>query len=153
MFEKDGADGLVLGGPVDLATGQAEAFGQNIRAAIAEAVDDGPGTGVGVELDLFPRPVEILVMEKELQPADQGLGAAPQEADQVGRTEKAVLMDLAEDFDIPLGELDVFYRNPLEAGFAETRRHEGIHRRNDKGCLLFHHIFFHWFLKAALIPS
>jgi hypothetical protein len=61
---------------------------------------------MSVVIDLRARPVEVAVMKKELQASQHNVRAASNQFADVSRTEKAVLMDMPENFEIAFSQMN-----------------------------------------------
>ena len=93
----------VLGRPVELLFERNAGFGEHMGAGAAEAVDERPVAeieGVGELRHLRGRPVEIAVMEEQLQAAQDLLRRAADKANDQGRGEKAKTRDGVQDREI-----------------------------------------------------
>ena len=103
MREKLRGGARVLGRPVELLFERNAGFGEHVGAGAAEAVDERAVAeieGVGELRHLRGRPVEIAVMEQELQAAQDLLRGAADKANDQGRGEKAKPRDGVQDREI-----------------------------------------------------
>ena len=116
----------VLRRPVELLFERNAGFGKHVGAGAAETVDERPVAEikrVGELRYLRGRPVEIAVMEQELQAAQNLLRRAADKANDQGRGEKAKTRDGMQDREITRGQ--------LKGRRLSTRRKRG--RRKEGG--------------------
>ncbi len=108
MREKLRGGARVLRRPVELLFERNAGFGEHLGAGAAETVDERPVAeieGVGELRHLRGRPVEIAVMEEQLQAAQDLLRRAADEANDQGRGEKAKARDRVQDREITRRQL------------------------------------------------
>ena len=131
MREKLRGGARVLRRPVEFLFERNAGFGKHMGAGAAEPVDERPVAeieGVGQLRHLRGRPVEIAVMEEQLQATEDLLRRAADQANDQGRGEKAKARDRMQDREITRRQLKG--RRRLNA--AETRSAKGGFAR--KGC-------------------
>src|SRR5208283_4793203 len=93
----------VLAAPLDIGKFDAVALYKQARAAVGERVDHRSGPD-RIEIELGARAVDVASVEKAMEAI---IGAVERAADQggdVGRSQKAVSGELADDFHIVVGE-------------------------------------------------
>ena len=98
----------VLRRPVELLFERNAGFGEHVGAGAAETVDERAVAeieGVGQLRHLRGRPIEIAVMEEQLQAAEDLLRRAADEANDQGRGEKAKARDRMQDREITRRQL------------------------------------------------
>src|SRR5262249_728804 len=108
---------MILGLPVDLASWNAEAFGQQVRTTVTESICDGVIAVRAEVFELRHGSVEESHIEKLSQPAEHVLRAAAVEQNNLGRVQEAVLVHRPNDLNIPRSRLE---RSHMR-GTGETR--------------------------------
>ena len=108
MREKLRGGARVLGRPVELFFERNAGFSEHLGAGAAETVDERPVAEierVGELRHLRSRPIEIAVMEQQLQAAQDLLRGAADKANDQGRGEKAKPRDGVQDREVTRGQL------------------------------------------------
>ena len=117
MVEERRTDSPILAGPVDGAAPSTELLRQNLGPLVAQPIDHGQRAGGPVEVGYLNwRAIEMAVVEEELQPPADLLGAArAKQGDDLLGVEQAMALDAMNDLEVAVGEMEVSGRDSLEA--------------------------------------
>lgn len=127
-MKEDPRDVAFLRVPPDAASPELTLRLEDLRAAAPQGIDEGLGPA-GVPVELHGRAIKVAVMEEELQAAEGRLPASSGERDEMGRAEKPVAMDGAEDQKVAGRKRHGTDRRALEARPADLRvGHLGLKR-------------------------